>query len=279
MIDIGFNCITLANNHLLDKGADGLRAALDYWDSRIEQNPGLLVTGAFRNEEDMQNIRITEINGMKLAVLSFTETTNGYHLPSDSELQIIYLSETARMQQQISAAKEQADAVIVAAHWGVEDTHTVSEGVQYLAQQLVEWGADVVIGNHPHTAQTMEYLTRSDGTQGFVFYSMGNFISAQTDNFNVVGELADFELRLELETGQVYVEEIKVMPVITHYDDGSFTNLRLYPYYLYTEELANGHGLPYAPAGTAKRFNMDVVNAIVEANIPAQFRWLDAPAS
>ena len=79
------------------------------------------------------------------------------------------------------------DVVVVTCHWGVEDTYNVTDGVKALAQKIIDWGGDVIIGTHPHVAQTMEYLTRPDGTQGFVFYSLGNFISAQTDNMNLIG--------------------------------------------------------------------------------------------
>ena len=165
--------------------------------------------------------------------------------------------------------------VIVSAHWGVEDTHTVSEDRKLLARDMVEWGADVIIGHHPHTAETMEFITRTDGTKGFVYYSLGNFISAQTDNFNLVGEIADFDVVIDGETNEVTLENVGAIPVINHYDDGSFSNMRLYPYNMYTSELADGHGVPYAPLGTAKNFGMDVVDSIINADIPAEFRKLD----
>lgn len=274
MIELGFNVFTLANNHLLDKGTGGLEATLDYWDSRMMTND-ILVCGAYRNDADAQNIRTMEVNGVTVAFLAYTEHINGYSIPASSPLRVVLTSETDVMEEQIRRANEIADAVIVAAHWGVEDTHTVSQDRINLAQNMVEWGADVILGAHPHTAETMEYITRTDGTQGFVFYSLGNFISAQTDNFNLVGEIADFEIVVNEETDAVTIENIGVIPVINHYDDGTFSNMRLYPYNMYTEELALGHGVPYAPMGTAKNFSMDVINNIVEANIPEEFRKLD----
>jgi len=66
-----------------------------------------------------------------------------------------------------------------------------------------------------------------------------------------------------------------VIPVITHYDNGNFANLRLYPYNMYTPQLAASHGLPYAPKGSAKTFNMDVVNSIIAANIPQEYQLLE----
>ena len=141
---------------------------------------------------------------------------------------------------------------------------------------MVDWGADVVLGCHTHTAQTMEWLPREDGTKGFVYYSMGNFVCAQTDNFNVIGEMADFDLVLDGATGEVRVEDPGAIPTIVHYDDGNFSNLRIYPYSMYTPELANSHGLPYAiPQGTYTSFGWDVVNQIIDTAIPKEFQKLD----
>lgn len=274
MIELGFDVFTMANNHVLDKGTGGLEATLDYWDSRCELND-IVVCGAYRNEADMQNIRTMTVDGVTFAFLAYTEHMNGYSIPADSPLRVVLTSETDVIQSQIQQARELADVVIVAAHWGVEDTHTVSEDRRTLAQEMAEWGADVIIGTHTHTAETMEYITRSDGTKSFVFYSLGNFISAQTDNFNLVGEIADFDVVIDGETNEVSLENIGVIPVINHYDDGSFSNMRLYPYNMYTSELADSHGVPYAPAGTAKNFSMDVIDSIINENIPAEFRKLD----
>lgn len=275
MIDLGFDVFTMSNNHVLDKGTDGLLATLDYWDSRMAEHDNVRVLGAYRDEMDMNDIRTIESNGMTIAFLGYTEHTNGYSLPADSPIKIVYTDETELMESQIKRAKQMADAVVVSVHWGLEDTHTVSDACRELAQNFVDWGADVVVGTHSHTAETMEYLERDNGSRGFVLYSLGNFISAQTDNFNTVGEIASLSLEKDMVTGEIKVDDIEVTPVITHYDDGSFTNLRLYPYSMYTSELADSHGLPYAPAGTAKTYSMDVINKIIEENIPEEFRKLD----
>ena len=195
VVGMGFNVITMCNNHLLDKGESGLNGCLNYWDQKMQQYPDILACGVYRDYVDMQqHIRTKEFNGKTVAFLSYTENTNGYSLPDNSELEIVYTSQEDIIQQQIAAAKEIADVVVVTCHWGVEDTYNVTDGVKALAQKIIDWGGDVIIGTHPHVAQTMEYLTRPDGTQGFVFYSLGNFISAQTDNMNLIGELADFNI-------------------------------------------------------------------------------------
>lgn len=274
LVKIGFDVFTLANNHCRDKGMDGLSATMDYWDGMMEKYP-ITALGIYRDAADQSKIRVTEVNGMKIAYLSYTEHLNGYSLAADSPIRIGLTSDVELIERQIKEAKELADAVIVAAHWGNEDTHTVAERVTTLADQMVQWGADVVLGTHSHTAQTMTYIDRPDGSRGFVFYSLGNFVSAQTDNFNLVGEMGDFSLTLDRTTGELIVENVQCIPIITHYDNGKLANLRLYPYNMYTAELANSHGVPYSPMGTAKSFGMDVINKIVNANIPAEFQKLD----
>ncbi len=272
IVSLGFDIIGMSNNHALDKGTGGLSATLDYWDKKKAENPSLRTIGCYRDEADMQNYRISEVNGMTIGYLAYTEHINGYSLPSDSVMRIPLTSQTTLIEQQIKELDGMVDAVVVSAHWGAEDTHTVSDAVRSLAKNMVEWGADVIIGTHSHTLETMEYITRTDGTQGFVFYSLGNFISAQTDSFNMVGGMAEFDLKAT--GGELTVENVQLTPVITHYDDGKLTNLRVYPYYMYTDELVAGHGLPYSPWGTAKTWSWNVIDTIVSNNVPEEFRKL-----
>ncbi len=271
---VGFNVVSMSNNHLLDKGVDGLSACMDYWDQMQADYPDLTVYGVYRNEADMNNIRLREVNGLTVAFLAYTETTNGYSLPEDSDIQIVYTTEDELIKSQIEAANEIADIVIVSAHWGDEDTFEVRDGVKAQAQNIINWGADVIIGCHPHVAQTMEYLTRDDGSQGFVFYSLGNFISAQTYNINLIGEIADFKMVVGSD-GNVKVEDVMVHPVITQYDDGNLSNLRLIAYRDYTEELCNAHGLPYAMYDTYYgEWNMERIREIIDTAIPAEYQKL-----
>lgn len=275
VIDLGFDVFTMANNHLLDMGASGLEESINFWNNKAEEND-LTVLGAYLNEEDSENIRIREVNGVKIAFLAYAEHINGFSIPADSSLRVIMNYEEDVIERQIKKASELADAVIVSAHWGVEDTHEVSDDRIELANKMVNWGADVILGCHTHTAETMEWIQRDDGTRGFVYYSMGNFICAQTDNFNLVGEMPDFDIVVDGATGEVRLEDVGAIPTIVHYDDGSFSNIRIYPYSLYTPELAESHGLPYAyPAGTYPQFGWDVVNNIINNNIPEEFRKLD----
>lgn len=275
VIDLGFDVFTMANNHLLDYGAQGLTESINFWNARAAESD-LTVLGAYLNEEDANNIRIREVNGVKIAFLAYAEHINGFSIPADSSLRVVLNSEEEVIERQIREASQLADAVIVSAHWGVEDTNVVSQDRIDLANKMVNWGADVILGCHTHTAETMEWITREDGSRGFVFYSMGNFVCAQTDNFNLVGELPDFDIVVDGETNAVTLENVGVIPTIVHYDDGNFSNMRIYSYSQYTPELAAGHGVPYAiPQGTYRDFSWDIVNRIIDEAIPEEFRKLD----
>ena len=275
VIDLGFDVFTMANNHLLDFGVDALEESINFWNKNAEEND-LTVLGAYLNEEDANNIRIREVNGVKIAFLAYAEHLNGFSIPDDSPLRVVMNHEEDVIERQIKEAKEKADAVIVSAHWGVEDTDLVSEDRIELAKKMVNWGADVILGCHTHTAETMEWIDRPDGTRGFVYYSMGNFVCAQTDNFNLVGEIPEFDIVLDGATGKTYLDNVSCSPSIVHYDDGNFSNLRIYPYSKYTPELAASHGIPYAvPRGTYPEFSWDIINDIIERNFPAEFRRLD----
>lgn len=275
VIDLGFDVFTMANNHLLDFGADALEESINFWNDKAETYD-LTVLGAYLNEEDSENIRIREVNGVKIAFLAYAEHINGFEFPYDSPLRVVMNYEEDVIERQIKKANEIADAVIVSVHWGVEDTHLVSDDRIELADKMVNWGADVILGGHTHTAETMEWIERDDGTRGFVYYSMGNFICCQTDNFNLIGEMPDFDIVVDGATGEVRLEDVGCIPNIIHYEAGDYSNLGVYPYSKYTPELAAVHGVPYAiPAGTYNTFSWDILNDIINENIPEEFRKLD----
>ena len=275
VIDLGFDVFTMANNHLLDFGADALEESINFWNDKAKEND-LTVLGAYLNEEDANNIRVREVNGVKIAFLAYAEHINGFEFPADSPLRVVMNYEEDVIERQIKEAKEKADVVIVSAHWGVEDTHEVSQDRIDLANKMVNWGADVILGCHTHTAETMEWITRDDGTKGFVYYSMGNFICCQTDNFNLVGEMPDFDIVMDGETGEITLENVGAIPNIIHYESPDFANLAVYPYSKYTPELAAVHGVPYAiPQGTYTSFSWDILNDIINESMPVEFQKLD----
>ncbi len=237
MLKIGFDAFSISNNHVLDRGEEGLKYTLEYWDS----HPEAIVYGAYKNKEDMENIRTAEINGITFAFLGYMEHTNGLSLPEDAECEITYLKETELVKAQVQRANEIADVVIVSPHFGKETTNKLTDKQINMAKLLAEWGADIIIGTQPHTAQTIELIEREDGSQALVYYCLGNFVSAQQYYLTMVGILGGVTVNKNMSTNEIFFTDIKAIPIITQYGE-NYSNIHIVPYVNYSDELLAAHG-------------------------------------
>lgn len=262
----GIRVFSLANNHTYDKGSKGIAATLRFWDSMPED---VVTTGLWYGEADYDSIPLQTVNGVTIAYLSYTDHTNGIPRSDHMEANVIYTSETDVIERQVRAAAELADFVVVGAHWGVEDSHKISDSQRTLAQKLADWGADVIIGTHPHVLQNAEWLTAADGRQAFVAYSLGNFLSTQKHKDELIGAVLTFRLeKVTAPDGAVAlaVREPKLHPTVTHYGS-SKANVRAYLFRDYTPELAAGHGI----RASYSDFSYDYIRATAEKYIDAEF--------
>ncbi len=261
----GVHVFSLSNNHIYDKGASGIAATLRFW----ENMPGDVVTaGLWRGESDYDRIPIQTVNGITIAYLSYTEHTNGIPQSSSMVANIIYTSQTDVIERQVRAAHEQADFVVVGVHWGVENSHTIVDAQRTLAQQLSDWGADVVVGTHPHVLQDAQWLTASDGRETFVAYSLGNFLSTQNKPDQLVGAILTLQFqKITNPDGSVQLSVLdpKLHPTVTHYDAGK-SNVRTYLLNDYTDALAAAHG-----ARAEYTFSLESIRQIVQSNISSDF--------
>ncbi len=240
MIEMGFDAVSISNNHVLDRGEAGLKATLKYWS---EKHPDIIVYGA-SSKEEMDEIPIAEINGITFAFLGFQEHTNGLSLPSGSDMKITYLKETERIKMLVEKADKLADVVVVSPHYGLEVTDEVTDDQKQITQDLVNWGADIIIGTQPHTAQPMEYVTKPDGTEAFVFYCLGNLVSVMDQPLGMIGMLGKLTVTKDLETGKIILSDPEAVPIVTHYESG-YANVKIYRFENYTKELAEKNACPY----------------------------------
>ena len=238
LIDAGFNMFSVSNNHMLDKGEEGLMVSIDYW----AQKEGIAVAGAYRDEEDLQNIRTIEKNDIKLSLIAATSSTNGLVLPVKSPIKIIKTENEELLEQQIKAAREISDFVVVSMHWGSEYATKNSENQTIIAQKLADWGADIIVGTHPHVLQPIEELTAADGRKTLVAYSIGNFVSAQNEGPRIIGAMLSLDFEKNLTTGETFYKNPCLIPTVTHYGAG-FSDLKIYPLSDYEPDLAKSHGV------------------------------------
>lgn len=195
---IGFDVVNLANNHMLDKGAKGLSEAIDFWNNI----GGITMTGAYKDENDMNRLEYIEKDGIKIGLVGITRYTNGLSLPKDSALKIIYTSDEDTIKSKIQKAKAECDIVLVNVHWGEEYTTTPNNDQRELASKMASWGADVIIGHHPHVIQPVEWIDNGNGTKTLVAYSLGNFISQQNTASRVIGGMLHYDLTKDYDTGK-----------------------------------------------------------------------------
>lgn len=258
MLEIGFDVFNIATNHSIDCGEKGLVSAINFWKSK-----NAVTTGAYLNNDDFNNIPMRDVNGVKIAYLGLTESTNGLSLPDDSDIILVKASDESLLQQRIMKAKETADVVIVNAHWGNEYTHEPTNAQRELAQKLAAWGADVIIGHHPHVIQPVEYITNSNGRKTLVAYSLGNFISAQNRGPRMLGGMLNFEIVKNNTTGEIALENVKFSGVVTHYGYG-YSNIRVYALENYTEELASKHGVLSKTSDFSLQYLYDILNDVID---------------
>ena len=258
MLKIGFDVFNIATNHSLDCGEKGLISAINYWKSK-----NVITTGAYLNSEEQQKVAVGEVIGVKIAYLGFTESTNGLSLPKDSEVVLVRASDETLLQQKIMKAREVADFVIVNAHWGNEYTHEPTTEQRELAKKLASWGADVIIGTHPHVIQPVEYIENSDGRRTLVAYSLGNFISAQNRGPRMLGGMINFDIVKNNNTGKVAIENVVFSGVVTHYGYNA-SNVRIYPLADYTEELASKHGVKSKTPNFSRQYLNNIMNEVID---------------
>ena len=180
-IDAGFNLVSLATNHTMDKGEIGVINSVNYWKSKKD----VVTSGQWNSFDDRNNSinTIHEVNNIKYAFLSYTIWNNGLVTPVGKEyLNNEYSLEKAKLD--IEQIRDKVDFVIVAMHWGTEYSFSVDAKQEEIALELSNLGVDLIIGAHPHVIQTAEYI---NDNKTFVIYSLGNFISDQDDIDNFTG--------------------------------------------------------------------------------------------
>lgn len=188
MKNAGFNTVSLASNHSLDKGEKGILNTVKYF-----KETNLLYNGMSDSEDDRNNFIIKEKNNVTYTMLSYTTLTNGLQVPSGKNY-LLNLYDKEQVKKDIEAVRDKVDLLIVAMHWGVEYQNTPNKEQTEIANYLSSLGVDIIIGNHPHILQP---ITKINDT--IVMYSLGNFISNQYGGTNgdwnkLIGFMATFDI-------------------------------------------------------------------------------------
>ena len=236
----GFDIMTTANNHCLDRGRAGLERTL-----RVLDTLGIPHLGTYRDsrQHDREHPLIVERNGVRLALLCYTYGTNGIEVQRPNVVNFI---DTAQMARDLRLARDKGvDFVITLIHWGIEYALSANAEQEQTARWLLDHGCDAVIGGHPHVVQnfTLDAIPDNGHYPEIVVYSMGNLVSNQRD-VNCDGGIM-IELDLQKTFFDTRVTACRYMPYWVH--RGTFDGL--YQYYIVPSTDAVEHPESYQISG------------------------------
>lgn len=233
-IDAGFNLVSLATNHTMDKGEQGVLNSLSYWGK--QQN--ILTAGSYKSFEDRDRKVIKEINGIKYAFFSYTTWTNGLETPTGKEyLNNVYNEELAK--NDIERVKDEVDIIIVAMHWGTEYSKGISDSQVEIANYLSSLGVDIIIGSHPHVVEPIEFIGKT-----MVIYSLGNFISDQVGVERLTGLMVSVNIHktVEKDNTTISLENPEAELIYTY--SATYPqkrNFLVYPYSELNDDILKGY--------------------------------------
>lgn len=238
-INAGFNVVSLANNHTLDRGSKAIINSRKYWNSKE-----VMVNGSATSEEERNNIDIREKNGITYALLSYTTTTNG--LTRTNNYYVNWYDKEI-VKKDIESVRDKVDFLMVAMHWGTEYNVGVTSSQKEIAKYLASLDVDLVIGTHPHVIEPAEYI---DDT--FVIYSLGNIISAQRTNEQLSGLLMSVTVNKVVDTSTgvttVSVDDPIAQFIYTYSkrtSSGGRYDFKLYPYSMLNKNLFSSYQTMY----------------------------------
>lgn len=233
--EAGFDIVLHANNHALDKDAEGLLNCLEFWRT---SHPEIAVLGIHDSQEDQDNsVYFYPWGDYTIAFLNYTYGTNGIKMP---EPYMVDLLKEDKVRADLQKANEQADFIVVLPHWGVEYALTPNDEQRKWVQFFLENGVDLVIGAHPHVIEPVEWVEDDQGNRMLVYYSLGNYVHFTSSagsgvSKRSVGALA--QVTLAVEDGRVVISDYGVTPLVMHLVRGTGAPT-VYPLSEYTEELA-----------------------------------------
>jgi poly-gamma-glutamate synthesis protein (capsule biosynthesis protein) len=186
----GIKIVSFANNHVMDQGWAG------FAETRVHlREIGLQFVGSGDTASQTWQPLIVEANGIKVGWLGMTRWLNGNRNPDkDDQPHVNFFpypgesggapgADETEVLAAVKAARAQCDMLVVSIHWGTEYATAPRPEDVDLAHKMLDAGASVIVGHHPHVLQQIETYTTADGRMAVVFYSLGNFLSNQSRNY------------------------------------------------------------------------------------------------
>ncbi|HCT90106.1 MAG TPA: poly-gamma-glutamate biosynthesis protein [Lachnospiraceae bacterium] len=230
----GFNVVTHATNHTLDRGTNAIMDTLGYWNRKY---PDIKVLGIHKSRNAANKITVVQKNGIRIAMLNYTYGLNGYRLPAGKKYMIDLLTSQNRnkIRRDIKSAKKKSDFVIVFTHWGTEYRYSPDSSQKNWTNFFLDNGVDLLIGTHPHVLEPYRMLKGNNGKKMLVYYSLGNFVSSQNRVPRLLGGMA--KVTIVKNSKGTYVKKYGMEPLVTHISN-RYKSFTVYKLRDYTDTLA-----------------------------------------
>jgi len=186
----GIDIVSFANNHVMDQGWAGFAETREHL-----REQDMLFVGSSDTAAEAWRPVIVEKNGIKVGWLGMTRWLNGNRNPADANRPHVNFfpypqdrsnasgMDEAGVLEAIARARARCDLLIVSIHWGVEYAPAPRADDIALAHRMIDAGASVIVGHHPHVVQKVETYRTPDGRTGLIFFSLGNFLSNQSATY------------------------------------------------------------------------------------------------
>ena len=228
-IDAGFNLVSLATNHTLDKGERGILNSRAYWNKQ----ENVVAAGSYSSKEERDKIIVSEKNGLTYAFLSYTTYTNGLIVPKGKEY-LVNVYDKEKVKKDVEAYKDKVDVIMVAMHWGTEYVSYPTTAQKEIANYLASLGVNLIIGTHPHVIEPIEYIGDT-----LVIYSLGNFVSSQVGVERLTGLMASLDIIKEEYHGETKITFDNIEGTLLYTDRNN--GFIVYPYHKLTNNILNGY--------------------------------------
>ena len=231
----GFNWFSLCSNHTYDRGTLGVQTELDYIQKHCKD---VTVTGAYQTKKASETPTVVKIHGIRVGLASYAYGFESQPDDSDTAWMVNKISKT-KIKKDMKTLNKVSDVQIVTMHWGTEYHTDVNNMKKEYAKLLNSLGVEVIIGTHPHVIEPVEWI-RSDKQDTLCYYSLGNFISAQNANDNMIGGMASFKVTYDHDKKKATVSDAAFTPTITYYDS-NYNNYQMYTIHEWTNKKAKTH--------------------------------------
>lgn len=256
-IAAGFDLVTHATNHTIDRGEKAVDYTIAFWKDKPAKALGIHAT-----EADRDSVFVLDKKGIRFAFVNFTYGLNGQKLPADRPYLVDLLDSGNLWLKQIQRADSLAEVTVAFLHFGTEYVELPSPEAMRQAELAIDAGADIVVGTHPHVIEPYGVYTTKSGNRALVYWSLGNFVSNQQQLETNLGGVAKFTVRKiqTADSSKIEITQALFEGSVTQQEVG---NYHAVPLSAYSDSLSQRHLLK----AKVPAFNLENLQAHFQKNL------------